>query len=98
MTVINAQHHATDSAPQHASQTGSPPTIEHERLVEILNRLNGLLEEDDIQALTLWREMSSVLHPALGTLAQQLETELNNYDFEAALHLSKAALSRNTGH
>ncbi|MDD2743216.1 MAG: ATP-binding protein [Rhodocyclaceae bacterium] len=93
LTVINAQHHAAIDNQLQPNATNSTNPIDAERLTEILNRLSGLLEEDDIQALTLWREMSSVLHPALGPLAEQLEGELNNYNFQAALTLTKEAKS-----
>lgn len=96
LTVINAQHHAANNDPQQADAAIGAAAVDRERVAEILHRLSGLLAEDDIQALTLWREMSTVLHPALGPLAARLEGELNSYNFEAALALTKEAQSRNS--
>ena len=45
-----------------------------------------------IRALALWREKNTLMRPALGQSASQLEGELNNYNFEAALALVQAAL------
>jgi hypothetical protein len=68
------------------------PSIDTPQAREVLQHLINLLAEDDIQALTLWREKNALLRPALGQSASRLEGELNNYNFEAALALAQATL------
>jgi hypothetical protein len=83
--------------PKSSSETtvqppSATPSIDPPQTLEILQSLIKLLAEDDIQALTLWRENNTLLRPAIGQSASRLEGELNNYNFEAALALAQAAM------
>jgi hemerythrin-like metal-binding protein len=93
LTVIAAPHDvaAGESTTQETDQTAQ--VIDHRRVREILQRLSGLLGDDDIQAINLWREMADILRPALGQTASRLEGELNNYNFETALELARNAIA-----
>lgn len=94
LTVIAGPHIASDTVPNTADGVKVQAPADPARIREILLRLNGLLAEDDIQALNLWREMASILRPALGHTASRLEGELNNYNFEAALTLVQLAIGK----
>ena len=93
LTVIAAPHDvaAGESTAQETDQTAQ--VIDHRRVREILQRLSGLLGDDDIQAINLWREMADILRPALGQTTSRLEGELNNYNFETALELARNAIA-----
>ena len=93
LTVIAAPHEVTagKSTAHETHQTAQ--VIDHRRVREILQRLSGLLGDDDIQAINLWREMADILRPALGQTASRLEGELNNYNFETALELARNAIA-----
>ena len=92
LTVTNGNHESL-LAPEIAIQLSSAtPNIDPQLTREVLQHLIKLLAEDDIQALSLWREKNSLLRPALGQSASRLEGELNNYNFEAALALAQASM------
>ena len=93
LTVIAPPHDAPGPALSTLDLLVAPNSFDQKRVREILQRLDGLLANDDIQAINLWREMSSVLRPALGPTASRLEGELNNYNFETALGLTRSALA-----
>lgn len=92
LTVIAPPHDAPTPTANPADHQEVASGFDHMRVREILQRLDGLLANDDIQAINLWREMASTLRPALGHAASRLEGELNNYNFETALDLTRSLL------
>lgn len=92
LTVIAPPHDAPTPTANPADHQEAASGFDHMRVREILQRLDGLLANDDIQAINLWREMASTLRPALGHAASRLEGELNNYNFETALDLTRSLL------
>ena len=92
LTVIAPPHDAPTPTANPADHQEAASGFDHMRVREILQRLDGLLANDDIQAINLWREMASTLRPALGHAASRLEGELNNYNFETALALTRSLL------
>lgn len=91
LPVIAGPHQNTALPQKSSHAVSSTSAIDRPRIREILQRLISLLAEDDIQALTLWREMAPQLRPALGQAANRLDGELNSYNFEAALELTRQA-------
>ena len=68
--------------------------INWQRIHDALQRLEHLLAEDDIQALTLWRNMADQLIPALGADANHLESEIKRYAFDHALIITRELLAK----
>ena len=92
LTVTGGQHKLPNTAETAIHPSSATPSIDPPQIREILQRLINLLSEDDIQVLSLWRENNALLRPTLGQSASRLESELNNYNFEAALALAQAAI------
>jgi hemerythrin-like metal-binding protein len=92
LTVTEVRHEPVATPEATIQAPSASPSIDTLQAREVLQHLINLLAEDDIQALTLWREKNALLRPALGQSASRLEGELNNYNFEAALALAQATL------
>ena len=90
--VTDGHHEPLSTAETAVHPPSATPSIDPPQTREVLQRLINLLAEDDILALTLWRERNTLLRQALGQSAKRLESELNNYNFEAALALTQAAM------
>lgn len=95
LTVIAAAAASPNSkTPDQSSETSVPAAINWQRINEALRRLERLLAEDDIQALTLWRDMADQFHPALGSDAVRLEGEIKRYAFDGALLVTRSILAK----
>lgn len=95
LTVIAAAAASPgNQAPQHTVESATPAAINWQRISEALRRLERLLAEDDIQALTLWRDMADQFHPALGSDAVRLEGEIKRYAFDGALLVTRSILAK----
>jgi signal transduction histidine kinase len=92
LTVTEVRHEPVATPEATIQAPSASPSIDTPQAREVLQHLINLLAEDDIQALTLWREKNALLRPALGQSSSRLEGELNNYNFEAALALAQATL------
>jgi hypothetical protein len=55
-------------------------------LQDVIQQLQGLLEQDDSEAQALWEAHAEGLHAVLGQ-ADLLEQAIGGYDFEEALRL-----------
>ncbi len=77
--------------------TPQPKAVNWGRVRNALGRLTELLAEDDIEALTLWRDMADQLHPALGAEAIRLENEIKRYAFDQALIIAQSELAKLAG-
>ncbi len=58
---------------------------------EVLRRLDGLLADDDMEAVELHRQHETLLRTALGARHDALAQALRQYDFETALQILRQA-------
>jgi hypothetical protein len=92
-----AHSHAGTSMPPPAEALVSTPDgapVDWPEIHRLFERLRPLVAEDDIQALTLWNSAFDSMHRALGASAAQIGSELEAYDFEAALKSIDQSLAR----
>ena len=79
-------------SPPGASHGGEPlPTLGPAEQVEALDRLERLLAEDDISALTLWSALAPGVSPALGAAAAPLGRQIARYELQRALQTLRLA-------
>ncbi len=92
---LTAASHAVSSHNTSSSQRSFPKDTQLEWAVieAALLGLNRLLAEDDIQAISLWREHEDQLKAAFRCQAKQLENDLGQYNFESALNITQELLS-----
>ena len=57
----------------------------------LLSRLQGYLEQDDLQAGVLWRDHRADFESCLGAAASGVRQAIEQYDFSAALRLLRCA-------
>jgi hypothetical protein len=65
--------------------------IDHATLRAHLDRLSIMLADDDAQALAMMREIAPELRTALGTTGEQLQRQIESFDFQLALITLHAA-------
>ncbi|MCG6551295.1 MAG: response regulator [Candidatus Magnetominusculus sp. LBB02] len=64
-------------------------------LMPIVSKLEALLSDDDSEAADVFAGAASQFNAAFGASAKEIETAIQNFDFEQALMLLRSALSKN---
>jgi two-component system, sensor histidine kinase and response regulator len=73
-------------------QTGVHSAIRESAVTELISRLEGLLAEDDMAAIKLFRDNADLLDSVLGPRMQTFRRQLDDFAFEEALATLRATL------
>ncbi|MBK1722568.1 PAS domain S-box protein [Thiocystis violacea] len=71
-----------------------PPALDHQALRAVLETLEGLLAEDDSQAIQCLRASAVQLRAVLGTSFDRLAHQIEGFEFDVALATLRAARAR----